>query len=231
MLKIVGIPNANLRGSNPLGGGGAPYPVPIGTPLDLEWVPINDPENLSHPNNFVQGWTQGGADFRRPEGMWYGDESIYFVSTDGGQSTQGQVFCLDLRKQELTLIYDSPNPEALDNPDNLVITPRGGLIFCEDNSGNPAFLLDGVSTERLVGLTRDGRIFTFATNLLDFSGSLPTSMAPYTRPNNSGQFNQNYRAQEWAGATFDRSGEWLFVNIQTPGVTFAITGPWGAGPL
>jgi len=23
----------------------------------------------------------------------------------------------------------------------------------------------------------------------------------------------------------------LFVNIQTPGITFAITGPWGSGPL
>jgi hypothetical protein len=42
---------------------------------------------------------------------------------------------------------------------------------------------------------------------------------------------QNYRANEWAGATFDASGQWLFVNIQTPGVTFAITGPWWRGPL
>jgi secreted PhoX family phosphatase len=34
---------------------------------------------------------------------------------------------------------------------------------------------------------------------------------------------------EWCGACFyDR---WLFVNIQTPGVTFAITGPWEKGAL
>ena len=31
----------------------------------------------------------------------------------------------------------------------------------------------------------------------------------------------DYRGAEWAGAT-------LFVNIRTPGVTFAITGPWDA---
>jgi secreted PhoX family phosphatase len=70
----------------------------------------------------------------------------------------------------LTLIYDAPTENELDNPDNLVVTPRGGLLFCEDNSGSPSYLLNGVNTERLVGLTREGEIFTFATNLMDFTG-------------------------------------------------------------
>jgi hypothetical protein len=26
--------------------------------------------------------------------------------------------------------------------------------------------------------------------------------------------------------SFGWTGEWLFINIQTPGITFAITGPW-----
>ena len=39
----------------------------------------------------------------------------------------------------------------------------------------------------------------------------------------------DYRGQEWAGATF--FDKWLFVNIQTPGVTFAIRGPWKKGSL
>ncbi|NNJ65410.1 MAG: phosphatase, partial [Xanthomonadales bacterium] len=34
---------------------------------------------------------------------------------------------------------------------------------------------------------------------------------------------------EWAGATFSKDGEWLFVNLYSPGVTLAITGPWQAG--
>lgn len=232
MLVVVGRPNANLRGTNPLGGLGAPYPVAIGAALDISWVPINDPENLIAGNtNFKQGGAQGGAQFRRPEGTWYGDGNVYFVCTDGGQSGNGQVFALNLRKQELTLIYDAPTADELDNPDNLVVTPNGGLLFCEDNSGSPSFLQDGVNTERLVALTRNGEIFTFATNLLDFSGLTPTSMQPYTRPNNATLFNANYRAAEWAGAVFDRKGEWLFVNAQSPGVTFAITGPWHNGPL
>ena len=31
---------------------------------------------------------------------------------------------------------------------------------------------------------------------------------------------------EFAGATFSLDGSTLFVNAQSPGITFAITGPW-----
>lgn len=233
MLKVSGMPNANLRGSNPQGGGGAQYPVAIGAPLDIEWVPIHDPENLVNPSNYAQGAAQGGATFRRPEGAWYGDGQVFFVCTDGGSTGNGQAFAIDIRRQTLTLIYDAPvdangQPSELDNPDNLTVTPRGGLLFCEDNSGSPSFTLDGVSTERMVGMSRDGELFTFATNLIDFSAG---ALGPYTRPNSGTTFTGNQRANEWAGACFDRTGKWLFANIQTPGVTFAITGPWHQGPL
>ena len=33
---------------------------------------------------------------------------------------------------------------------------------------------------------------------------------------------------EFAGPTFSPDGEWLFVNIQVPGITCAITGDWGS---
>jgi secreted PhoX family phosphatase len=36
---------------------------------------------------------------------------------------------------------------------------------------------------------------------------------------------------EFAGATFSPDGETLFVNIQSPGITFAIWGPWENGAL
>ena len=36
----------------------------------------------------------------------------------------------------------------------------------------------------------------------------------------------DFRGFEWAGATCSPDGKWLFANIQTPGITFAITGPW-----
>jgi secreted PhoX family phosphatase len=227
ILKIAGLPNANLRGSFH----GTAYPVALGKPLDVEWVPINDPENLISASNFAQGAAQGAADFRRPEGAWYRDGTVFFVCTDGGSTASGQVFALDLKRQTLKLIYDAPlvegSPSELDNPDNLTVTPRGSLLFCEDNAGNPAYLLDGVSTERMVALTKNGKIFTFATNLIDFSVG---KIGPYTRPSGV-TFTGNQRGNEWAGACFDRTGRWLFANIQTPGITFAITGPWHRGPI
>ena len=41
----------------------------------------------------------------------------------------------------------------------------------------------------------------------------------------------DHRANEFAGACFDPTKRYLFVNIQTPGITFAIAGPWANGPL
>lgn len=41
----------------------------------------------------------------------------------------------------------------------------------------------------------------------------------------------DYREMEFAGATFDPSGRWLFVKALTPGIAFAITGPWERGLL
>jgi len=85
--------------------------------------------------------------------------------------------------------------------------------------------LGAIRRQVLDNSNRDGRIFTFAQNLVDFGSST------YSRPNNSVIFTGNQRANEWAGACFDSSGDWLFANIQTPGITFAITGPWHNGPL
>ena len=36
---------------------------------------------------------------------------------------------------------------------------------------------------------------------------------------------------ELAGVRYSPDGQWLFVNIQYPGATYAITGPWGVGLL
>ena len=95
----------------------------------------------------------------------------------------------------LSLLFESPSGGALRSPDNVTVTPRGGLLLCEDGRGR----------DRLQGLTPSGRTFSFARNLLSDG--------------------------EFTGATFDPAGRWLFVNVQRPGVTFAITGPWGRGPL
>jgi secreted PhoX family phosphatase len=51
------------------------------------------------------------------------------------------------------------------------------------------------------------------------------ALGTLTRPSGT-SFTGNNRQNEWAGAVFSSDRRWLFVNIQAPGATFAITGPW-----
>jgi secreted PhoX family phosphatase len=203
MLKVKNQPTIDL---------GLAYP--IGTTWDVEWVRIADPRATSQ-STVLQGLAQGGARFRRLEGCWWGDQTGYFLSTNGGQVGEGQVFEYNPLAETLKLIYDSPTANDLDNPDNITVTPRGGLLLCEDAAGNTF-----TQGERLVGLTLDGQTFTFAMNNIVLTSAYNDRVPAGT-----------YTQQEWAGACYSPDGQWLFANIQTPGVTFAITGPWGAGPL
>ena len=82
-------------------------------------------------------------------------------------------------------------------------------MLCEDGSG----------TEYVHGLTLDGTIFRFIQNNVDL------------RQTPVGPFNQNYAGSEFAGSCYSPDGKWLFVNIQSPGISFAITGPWGSGGI
>jgi secreted PhoX family phosphatase len=224
MLKVKGTEQANLYTG-----------YPNGTSFDVEWVPIAQPDNpaAGTPGNFV--WGQGG--------IWYTDDSdnkwddcwdedrgwrgrdwdddrhdrrrsrrngrMYIVSTNGGARGQGQVWEYSIREERLTLIFESPDAAVLNAPDNITVSPRGGLVLCEDGSGE----------EFMHGLTVDGEIFPFAKNTV----VLPQAVHGTAAGDHSGS--------EWAGACYSPDGDWLFANIQGPGITFAITGPWRKGAL
>src|SRR5262245_24048435 len=213
MLKIVGTNNKDLRS------------VAAPQTYATEWVTIAkpDPNWPAEPSPFMQGHAQGGALFARLEGCFFGLGKVYFNSTTGGPNTEGQVWEYDPTNEILRLIYNSARQADCENPDNIVVTPNGALILCEDNSGGTSN-----DSERLLGVTLAGDIFTFAKNNLNFTAG---ALGNYTRPESGTTFTMNYRQQEWAGACFDNTGEWMFVNIQTPGITFAITGPWSLGPF
>lgn len=204
MLAIKGMPQFNTHG---VGNGG-----PI-TEWDVEWVDIDDPERAHSPGTtdqagvFNQGWARGGARFTRGEGCWYDGGRVYVVSTSGGPAGRGQVFEYDPRAETLRLVYASPNAQVLNSPDNIAVSPRGGIILCEDGSRQG---------QMMHGLTRDGAIFPFAQNDVVLNGE-------------HNGITDNFRGSEWCGATF--FGRWLFANIQSPGITFAITGPWDNGAL
>ena len=101
--------------------------------------------------------------------------------------------------ETLKLIYASPTANDLDNPDNITVTPRGGLLLCEDAAGGA-----NVVGERLVGLTLDGNTFTFAQNNIVLTAQQIALAGKTVAPN-------DYRTQEFAGACYSPDGEWLFV--------------------
>ncbi len=59
---------------------------------------------------------------------------------------------------------------------------------------------DGSNTEYVIGVNQQGELYRFAANAINGS--------------------------EFAGACFSPDGHTMFVNIQTPGITCAIWGPW-----
>jgi secreted PhoX family phosphatase len=204
MLGIEGKPQFNTRLNQTMG---VTYPA--------VWYDIAEPDRAHQPNTtngqgvFRQGFEQGGASFGRLEGAWYGNGHIYFVSTNGGTAGRGQIWSYDTEANTLKLIFESPNAAVLDGPDNICVTPRGGLVLCEDGGG---------SDQYMHGLTVNGEIFQLCRNNVQLAGQ---------RNGITGDF----RNREFAGATFSPDGQWLFFNIQTPGITFALTGPWQNGAL
>jgi secreted PhoX family phosphatase len=197
MLAIEGQPQYNAR----LG-------QTAGEPLDVVWVTIDVPDPAVAASVFQQGFAKGGAAFARLEGAWYGRGRIFFTSTNGGNTGQGQVWEYEPSSDTLRARVRVAGGRGAELADNITVSPRGGLVLCEDGSG----------AEFLHGLTTDGDIFRFAQNNVVLNGE---------RNGITGDF----RGSEFARATYSPDGKWLFFNIQTPGITFAITGPWRSGAL
>jgi secreted PhoX family phosphatase len=218
-LKVLGINSFNFSGL-----GNVYVDFPVGTTWNTEWVPVN---NVDPPSGTIFQQAPGAAVFARPEGLFYDSGKIYFVSTSGGLARQGQVFVYDPRRETITLIFNSTGtgtgPTECNMPDNIGVSPRGGVVLCEDGGRSP---------QRMRGLTADGGTFVFAENNVVLSAANIAAADAALGANGSVIASVgagDHRAQEWCGVCFHE--KWMFANIQTPGITFAITGPWDNGAL
>ena len=120
----------------------------------VHWVDIADPDQAVSR----QGFAAGAARFERLEGAFPGDDGIYFVSTSGGDAGAGQVFHYlptSAEAGELRLVFESPSPDILDSPDNIVLSPHGGLLLCEDGTGDQ-FIRELDRKGAIVNLVRGG---------------------------------------------------------------------------
>lgn len=223
MAKVVGQNNTSVIGAQ------------LGDTYALEWVTIANPDanrggatglngqaisNTSGP--FLQGWAQGALRMNRGEGIWYFNGKLYVMDTSGGPVSQGTIWELDLLSQVMKCIYSSPSISVGTMGDNITVSPRGGILICEDGAAVTDEFGLGL---RLMSLHGDGKVSIFAKN------NINVTAAQLTAAGKLASLADDHRDNEFCGACFDPSGRYLFVNIQTPGVTFAITGPWAQGSL
>jgi len=189
-----------------------------GLAMDVEWVDIPDPTQGFTPGSrngdgvVAQGLANGGSAFVALEGCAFSEGRVYFTSKVGGRAMAGCVFEYHPAWEKIWLVYESPGYDFFSGPDNIVVSPRGSLVICEDR------LSKNKAAQSIAGLTREGELFHFCQ----------------VNPNLDGEYGgldlaETALMSEWAGATFSEDGEWMFANIYEAGLTLAITGPWQKG--
>ncbi|CAL9415784.1 PhoX family protein [Streptomyces sp. enrichment culture] len=179
-----------------------------GVVYGVDWidVPDRDARTTSVRKQFATGEVTRA---RKLEGMWWADGGAYIVSSfardeSPGRPHDGQVWFYDPKRRTLTLkvllgVNADPSADgAFDGPDNITVSPYGGLVIAEDGDG----------VQHLFGATDSGRTYPIARNELN----LGTEDDP--------------EYSEFTGVTFSPDGRTLYANIQTPGIMLAITGPW-----
>jgi hypothetical protein len=193
------------------------YLIP-GQAMDTGWVDIPDPTRGFTPGNrngdgvASQGLAAGASRFVALEGCCYADGLVYFTSKLGGRAMAGYVLAYDPAREKLWMVYESAGHDQFSGPDNIVVSPRGGLVVCEDR-------LTVFKDAQMVG------ILTQAGEFLRFCEVNPALQGEY----GGHDLATTALTSEWAGATFSDDGDWLFLNLYAPGVTIAITGPWQGG--
>lgn len=181
-------------------------------PLAADWVQITQPDPETDTVR-VEGGNGGAARFSRGEGAWYGNGHIYFVCSDGGDARRGQVWAYDYAASTLTLAFEAvPAAElAYSDPSWTAdsVAGNGGFVHAAPDNitvgpdGRLYLCEDGSGIEKVVGINRAGEVFEVLRNELNDS--------------------------EFAGACFSHDGRFMFVNIQSPGLTCVVRGQWRMG--
>lgn len=141
-----------------------------GTRYRVKWVDV--PDRLAKDASVRKQFAAGEVTHsRKLEGAYWGDGGAYFVASyartsDGSvHEHDGQVWFYDPRSEtvELKTIFGvNPDPDAdtnYDGPDNITVSPYGGLILAEDGEG----------LSHLVGVTDRGAAYALARNELNDS--------------------------------------------------------------
>lgn len=190
-----------------------------GLPLDqawpVSWIEIPEPERGFNEGErdgrgvVSQGLSAGASAFVGLEGAIRDADSVYFTSKLGGAAAAGNVFEYSPRTETVRVMYESPGHDQFSGPDNLVVSPRGNLVVCEDR------VTSNSVGQSIAGVSKDGVLHKFCQIDPELAGAW-----------NGLDLGRTARRSEWAGVCFSADGSWMFANIYSPGITVAITGPW-----
>jgi secreted PhoX family phosphatase len=174
--------------------------IGAGEALATKWIDLDDVDPVENDLR-LRGAAAGAATFARGEGLCAAGDGFAFTCTIGGPRRLGQVFLYQPSPQE-------GQPGEAEQPGQLTLIAEAGedsLLRNADNLtmapwGDLVVCEDTASHCGLVGIRPDGTQYLLADNA--------------------------HSNSELAGVCFAPDGKTLFVNIQYPGTTVAITGPW-----
>ena len=176
---------------------------PVRERLPVEWV---DLDKVDTPNDDLRfrAIEKGALIFSRAEGMWYGSpktvgEASIYWACTNGGKNQ---------MGQIFRYFPSRSDETSGELELFLEPNNSDLLTHADNitiapNGHLFICEDTKGTNHIRGVTPTGEMFTLARNALNGS--------------------------EFAGACFSPDGSVLFANIQSPGITVAITGPFVRG--
>lgn len=171
-----------------------------GESLRTRWIDLDDVDGRENDLR-LRGAARGAATFACGEGASAAGEDIVFTCTIGGPARLGQVFAYRPSAHESA-------PAERDFPGQLTLLAEStehSLLRNADNLtmapwGDLLICEDTTNHCGIVGIRPDGSQYQLADN--------------------------SHSNSELAGVCFSPGGETMFVNIQYPGMTVAITGPW-----
>jgi len=168
--------------------------------LSTRWI---DLDNVDSDENDLRhrGSKRGAAMFARGEGMCDAGDRFVFTCTIGGPARLGQIF-------EYRPSPNEGQPSEQESPGRLTLIAESSVDSILRNADNltmapwgDLIVCEDTSDHcGLVGIRPDGSQYQLADN-------------PHSN-------------SELAGVCFSPNGKTLFVNIQYPGMTLAITGPF-----
>ncbi|GIF75880.1 alkaline phosphatase PhoX [Asanoa siamensis] len=183
----------------------------MGRPFPVRWIEVPERDAQTKPvrEQFKDGQVTRGKKF---EGVWATDEGVYVVNSyaweEGDLPTDatphdGMVWFYNFKDQTIQLVTYFPHAASTEDgsaPKYTDLTFDGPDNVTVTPWGSLVLAEDGEGASHVLSSFPGGPTYAIARNELNDS--------------------------EFCGPTFTADGKVLFVNMQDPGLTLAITGPW-----